>query len=177
MKIKIEFTEPPYAEMSIPRPLGRDERLVFIRDPYTITMLPEGRNIVDDEGAEITYEEYCVKLQQIIAETIRVENLSEAGDCDSITIAGCKEPPNFAALNSTLANANLPISPKCNLIFKDCSFSGALYVNAVINFMKSVRKRNPDTSFNITVDERAASKLSDHDKAKLGGIKQCGFFS
>jgi hypothetical protein len=139
-------------------------------------MLKEGRRIVDTHGIPITYEAYCIELQQLINMALYAEDLMRAGECSSITIIGCKEPPNFEALLTALAKINLFFSPKCEIIFKDCTFGGTLYVNAVTYFVQSAKRANPTIFFNITLDEQQPSKLSDHDQAKLAALKDVAFF-
>ena len=175
MKIKIIFTEPPY-EATRTQPLHDDEKRVFIRDPYNITMIEGARSIVGPDGATITYEQYCIELQNIIDASIRTEDLTAVGSCDEITIVSCKEPPNFEALNTTLAKTSIPFASTSKLTIKDCSFGGSLYVSAVSKLVRSAQARDPNLFFNITLDEQGKSKLSDHDKAKLASLNQVAFF-
>lgn len=178
MRVIIEFIEPHYDVIATASASasGSGDRFILIRDPYIITILPEGRRIVDTQGVAITYEEYCIELQQIIKTTLQHEELINAEECSSITIIGCKEPPNFEALLLTLARTKLPLSLKCELVFKDCSFSGSLYVDAVARFIQSVKKVNPAIFFNLTLDEQQPSKISVHDQAKLADLKDVAFF-
>lgn len=176
MKIKIVFTERPYENISALSASDAEEKTLFIKDPYHITMVDGGRRIVDADDTPITYEQYCIELQHIIDTTIRAEKLNEVRDCSSIIIAGCKEPPNFKALNDSLTKTNLQIAPECELIFKGCTFGGSLYVSSVRNFVKSVQKRQQGTFFNLTIDEQDQSKLSQHDQAQLAALNNVVFF-
>lgn len=176
MKIKIVFTERPYENISALSAADAEEKTLFIKDPYHITMVDGGRHIVDADDTPITYEQYCIELQHIIDTTIRAEKLNEVHDCSSVIIVSCKEPPNFKALNDSLTKTNLQIAPECELIFKDCTFGGSLYVSSVRNFVKSVQKRQQGTFFNLTIDEQGQSKLSQHDQAQLAALNNVVFF-
>lgn len=175
MKIKIIFSEPPYEAIST-QPTNDSEKVIFIKDPYSITKVDGGRRIVDIDGATITYENYCIELQNLIDTTIRTAALTELESCDAITIEGCKEPPNFEALMSTLAKTTIPLASKSQLNIKDCSFGGSLYVNAVTKFVKSTRTTEQNPFFDITLYEQGQSKLSDHDKAKLAALDGVIFY-
>ena len=76
MKIKIVFTEPPYTALTS-TPATPDEKIIFIQDPYNITMLDGGRRILGVDQSTITYEAYCVELKKIIDDTIREQKLNE----------------------------------------------------------------------------------------------------
>ncbi|MBA3535209.1 MAG: C39 family peptidase [Tatlockia sp.] len=174
MKIKIIFVESPYSELQ--QTHNDSEKIIVIKDPYTITKNDEGRQIIDKEGNPITYELYCVDLKNIIKATLRAEKLEELSDCDEITIEGSKEPPNFEALYSILAKSKIPLSSPCKMTIKNNLFYGSLYVNSLINFVKSAQKKQPNLLFNITLDEEGGSKLRAHDIAKLASIKGVAFF-
>lgn len=176
MKIKIVFTEPPYDALNT-HPSQDDEKLIFIKDPYTITKDDDGRIILDANGTRITYEVYCVELTKLINDTVNTAKMRSIGTCDGIIIEGCKEPPNFAALMASLAKANVLLSAKCDLIFKDCSFGGALYVNAVTQFVRAAHAQGQDSFFNITLDEQDKNKsiLSEHDQARLASLDKVIF--
>src|ERR1700694_2176107 len=94
MKIKIVFIEPPYEAKEKNR-MYDNEKIVYIMDPYNITMIDDGRAIKDEREQLITYEKYCVDLQAVINTSIHKAALTNINDCISIVIDGCKEPPNF----------------------------------------------------------------------------------
>ena len=64
MKIKIVFTEPPYTALKSMPEAASDEKVIFIQDPYNITMVDGGRRIVGVDQSTITYETYCVELKK-----------------------------------------------------------------------------------------------------------------
>lgn len=108
MEIKIVFTEPPYSELQISADQEDSQKTIFIKDPYTITKDENGRKIVGGDDKRITYEQYCIELQQIIAHTLQAEQLNKFPSCNAIIIEGCKEPPNFEALCSSLEKSKIP---------------------------------------------------------------------
>ena len=139
MKIRIIFIDPPYDKASQAAAVQADEKIILIKDPYNITMVDGGRRIVNESGTSITYEDYCIEMQKIIDDTLHQEIINTGEPCKEITIQDCKEPPNFEAVHAALSRFELRFHSTCNLIYKDCTFGGTLYVNAVANFVKSVR--------------------------------------
>ena|SRR3990167_3528941 len=195
MKIKIIFTEPPYEIDSTVQASASDEKIIIIQDPYNITLIGSERRIIGLDGDRITYEEYCEKLQKVILATIDAAQLEEMEMCDAITVEECKEPPNFEALSGALAHTKIRLASKCDLTFKDCSFSGSLYVNAVANFVKSVKSiQNGEqdllsspyhlleksarlSSSSPSASSSSAAFITQEDKSLLSGFESQVFFN
>ena len=175
MKIKIVFTQPPYEAIRTEPQPKENEQVIFIRDPYKITMVDGGRLIENVNGNKITYEQYCIEIQKLIAKSIQDGHLEKNSVCSAITVVGFKEPPTFEVLHYELANHDLPLIDHCKITYKDCTFSGALYVNALKSFVNSINKSGKKLSFDISLDEAGKSKLSEHDKAKLAAITSIKF--
>lgn len=175
MKITIVFKRPPYENNTNVN--NNSQNIVVIKDPYTITMHDSGRKILGLDGTSITYEKYLVELKKIIHDTLCEQKLEQNDACDMLTIEDCKEPPNFAALLAELAKIKISTSSHCSIIFKNCSFGGPLYVSSVIDFINSVKKRNPNALFSMTLDEeQSESLLTEHDEAKLAALSNVIFF-
>jgi hypothetical protein len=173
MKLRILFSEPPHADIGP----AADEKLVVVKSPYKITQEAIGaeRNIEREDGSKITYEDYCVEMAALIADTLRDSGLSEHGPYSDITMQGFQQPPNFKAVCSAIAATPLSYAHTTNLTFKDCLFGGSLLTEATSKLVRSVRRRE-DVAFNITLDETGPSKLSAHDEARLASLSGVSFF-
>jgi hypothetical protein len=173
MKLRVIFSEPPHADIV---PVA-GEKLVVIKSPYKITQEAIGaeREIKKEDGSEITYEKYCAETAALIAETFSASGLPEHGPYSDISVEGFREPPNFKAVCSVVADTPITYTPKSNITFKDCLFGGALYTAATSKLVRSVRARS-DVTFSITLDETASSRLSAHDEARLASLGGVTFF-
>ncbi len=175
MKLKILFIEFPYNSQPCTELANDYDHLILIKDPYHIEFIEGSRNIKGPNQAAISYEEYCIQLRAIIKNTITSYGFEKP--VSNITIEDCKEPPNFEALISMLAIANITATPTCNLVFKNCSFSGYLYIDSTIKLIESVKKRGQQIHFNIVIDEKAAKpQVSQHDACKLAMIDNVSFY-
>jgi hypothetical protein len=168
LKLRIEFLPQQSSEEISIEHLATKENSIYIKDPYVITMIEGSRRIVGSDSTVITYEKYILELEKIIQDKMSSKKLDEEDEIDSIIIEGFKDGLNFRSLCNSLSTIKLALASVCNISFRNCSFSGNLYVNPVLKLVKSVEQHGHKVIFNIFIhDESKSSLISEHDKARL----------
>jgi hypothetical protein len=138
---------------------------------------------VEEDGSPLpTYEKYCDEMSKDIDQALHKAAIQENGPYESIILEGLYEPSHFETVCNTLKEIGISCAPQTKLIFKDCLFGGARYVNVVLALISATQKmgnvffeiiveeRNPPR---ISKDKKNISRISAHDEARfaLGNVR------
>ena len=178
MKLKVVFCTPPYENYSETPVAG--EKTIYLRSPYELTQTEIGADRVItkvSDGSKVTYEAYCTEMNTFISDSLHTNGIPEHGPYEEIIIEGFKQPPDFNATCTAIKNMPIACTPETKLIFKNCSFGGALYVDSASQLVNSIQKKaTKDIAFKLFLDETKPSKLSTHDEARLASLNGVRFF-
>ena len=114
-------------------------------------------------------------MSQLVKNTLFSSRLADGEPYDQVTVMGFQQPTNFNAVCTALEKSSLPFAPNPKLIFKECSFGGALYVDSVSKLVQSAQARE-QIAFKIYLDQSDPAKLSVYDEARLTSLKGVTFY-